>query len=341
VRSDAVTTARARLGAVPSWLAQRKQPRSPAVRRALFVVAVSIFAGSTVWAVRTLDGVPLADGWPALLALTAALALGAFAVNAVEFAVSARLLSARASAADAFKVSILGSAANVLPIPGAALVRAGALRRMGLELRSAVAVTATVGLAWVATGALIAGTLLLGSTQAVVGAACLAGGIAAYAVAFGLLVVQIGLPAARSGILLVAGVELASVGLNVVRTWVVLRTLGVDAELVEAAAIGVAGIVASAAGLFPGGLGLREALSAAIAAVVGLPAAMGVLVATVDRVVGYVTLAAATGVLLALGVRPRQEAAAATADTDLPDEVPAVVPGPDPDPDPDTDKVPR
>lgn len=303
----------------------------------MLALAVAVFVGSTVWAVRRLDGVPLADGWPTLLALTAVLAIGAFGVNAVEFAVSARLLSARADPLDAMKVSILGSAANVLPIPGAALVRAGALKRMGLALRPAVSVTAAVGLAWVATGALVAGSLLLGSPQAAVGAACLAGGVAAYAAAFGLLVLQIGTPGAIRGLPLVAGVELASVALNVFRTWVVLHALDVDAALFEAAALGVAGIVASAAGLFPGGLGLREALSAAIAAVVGIPAAMGVLVATVDRVVGYVTLAAATGVLLALGVRPRAEAA----DAELADASSTAEPRPDTHTHTDTDKVPR
>lgn len=315
---------RSRVTGALSWLTRRKERQSPHVRRLMMAVALALFVGTTAWAIRALDGVPLADGWPAWFAVAAGLSLGAYVINAVEFAVSAKLLGARPTAVDSLRVSLLGSAANILPIPGAALIRAGALQRMGLGIRSSLSVTAIVGLAWVATGGLVAGALLVPADAVAVGSLCLLGGVGAYVVAFALLVAQLKLRPALRALPLVAAVELASVALGMVRTWVVLQGIGSDASIAQASALAVAAIVSSAAGLFPGGLGLREALSMAVAAAIGIPAAVGGFAAAADRVVGYLTLAASTAVMLAVAGRP-----------------PAAGTDPDPDTQPRSDKVPR
>ncbi|HUF31904.1 MAG TPA: lysylphosphatidylglycerol synthase domain-containing protein [Acidimicrobiales bacterium] len=287
-----------------SRLGERGTARSPRAQRLLLGAALAVFVVSGVLAIRALDGIPLADDWYLWLLVAAGLSLVTFGVNAAEFAVSALFLGVRPGVADSLRVSILASAANVMPIPGAALVRTQALKRLGLGYRQALSATAVIGLAWVATGALVAGALLVPSAQALVGGLALAAGVVGWGVAVILLLRQVGTAGTRRALPRVAAVEMASVAVGIARTWVVLRALGFDAGLAEAAALLGAAIVASAAGIFPGGIGIREVLSAAVGAVVGLPAAAGALMAAVDRIVGYAVLALCSAVVLATTGRP-------------------------------------
>jgi hypothetical protein len=62
-------------------------------------------------------------------------------------------------------------------------------------------------------------------------------------------------------------------------------------------ALSVAGALTVAIGFFHGGLGVREALIAALAPLIGLPFDTGVLLGSLDRVVWLTFLALAAGVL--------------------------------------------
>jgi hypothetical protein len=59
------------------------------------------------------------------------------------------------------------------------------------------------------------------------------------------------------------------------RLWLVLLALGVEVSVRQGLALGAAAPLAAAAGVFPSGLGLAEALTAVIAPIVALPAAAG------------------------------------------------------------------
>lgn len=311
--SDTGATFQARGASLFGRLARPRQARSPAARWAILAAAAALVVGSAWYASHSLADEPLASDWPVWLAGTAALAVVAFAVNAAEFALSARLLDTRAGFGDSLRVSILGSAANLLPVPGAALVRSAALKRTGLGYKAAVSMTVVIGVAWVATSGAVAGALLIAHGATGVGGASLAAGIVGLGISFVLLAGQLTLGGAARGFPLVVAVELASVGTGVVRSWLVLQALGVDtASFADAAVFTAAGVVASAAGLLPGGLGLREALSGTAGVGLGLPLAIGILVATVDRVVAYVVLGACSALVLLLTPGPARRADASS-----------------------------
>jgi hypothetical protein len=229
--------------------------------------------------------------------------------NALEFGVATRIGGQRVTGREALEVSVLSSAANLLPLPGAALVRVRAMRRGGSTYRRALWVTVLVGGAWLATSLVAAGGLLVvrGGSDVGVGpaGAVLATGLgllAACAVATRSLS---GRPDhARLTAALVA-VELLAVGVAAARYLLVLHGLGLAAGIGQVVALTVAGVLASALGFVPGGLGLREGLAAVIAGLVGLPAATGVLAAAVDRLVGLPVLAV---LALAIAVRGRAPA---------------------------------
>jgi hypothetical protein len=87
----------------------------------------------------------------------------------------------------------------------------------------------------------------------------------------------------------------------------VVAALDVEADLAQVAALTISVVTASALGILPGGFGLRELAGAAIAPLVGLPAAVGVLVVAVDRLIGLPVLAAMAGGLATASRSARPE----------------------------------
>jgi uncharacterized membrane protein YbhN (UPF0104 family) len=102
-------------------------------------------------------------------------------------------------------------------------------------------------------------------------------------------------------------IETFSVVVKGFRFYFVLRALGYDPGIDQVAALTSMSVLATASGFFPGGLGLSEALSAAIAPVVGLPAAVGLLTSAIDNLLHYSTLLIVLGAIAGfrkVGERP-------------------------------------
>jgi len=78
--------------------------------------------------------------------------------------------------------------------------------------------------------------------------------------------------------------------------------IGVDLTVTQALALSIAGAITVAIGFLPGGLGIREALIAALSPLIGLDLETGVLLGAVDRLVWLSALALA-GVGLAVSRR--------------------------------------
>lgn len=81
------------------------------------------------------------------------------------------------------------------------------------------------------------------------------------------------------------------------RFFFVLVAFGFDVSIGQALALATSGILATAVGIVPGGLGLRELLAGAFAPLVALSASVGVLAAIVNRIAGMVGLMAVSAVL--------------------------------------------
>jgi hypothetical protein len=207
-------------------------------------------------------------------------------LNAVEYLVAARLVSHRVPFREAMRVSVLGSAANLLPIPGAALVRTGALRRRGAAVGASAMATGAIGAAWLGLAALLAGLLLLATGSEAVGGGFAAVGLAATG---GMLFLTRRAGGAWRDGALIIGLEAAFVCVSALRTWATLQALGGGGPA-QAAALTVAAPLAAAAGVMPGGLGLRELIAATLSPLVGLAPATGAVAAGFDRLLGLAAL---------------------------------------------------
>lgn len=293
-----------RLAARAVKILRHGEKRSPRVERTLLAVALVIFVAATWSAWTNLPEVEAEVRWW-LFGVAAAMVVVSLVINAAEFSVASHLLGRRVPHAGAFHVSVLSSAANILPIPGAVVVKARALRQQGQTYRSSLSITAAVGVMWVALAFVVAGGLQMLQGTFGVGTASLAVGIAGLAFTWVLLAAALGRVRALRASLPVGVIEAVSVVSAAVRIWIVLAALGYPAPITDATALALAAIVASAIGIFPGGLGIRELLSAGIAGLVGLDPAVGLVVSAVDRILTFVVFGSIGAIMLATGASQR------------------------------------
>jgi uncharacterized membrane protein YbhN (UPF0104 family) len=279
-----------------------------------YAAALTLFVATTATGIALLPSNQDAIAPLFLGVVVVVLAPLGIACNAAEYAVTARLLDGRPSTLQALRVAVLSTAANLLPVPGSALVRVASLRQTGGSTVRATRAVLAAGVTWTAVTCASVGAVALTSGHPAVGATLLAG-------AAGLLVVASRLARGRGtdahgrtmGLLVV--VEGASTVVATARLWCCARGLGFDVSVGPAVALASASVLASLVGIAPGGLGLREALAAAIGPLVGIPAALAASVAAVDRVIGSAVVAVVV-VGLAAGDRRRvrlQHDAGATA----------------------------
>lgn len=286
----------------------RSKARSRNLDRALTLAALVIFVVSFVFALQGLPSSIEEPNW-ALLALVSFVGVPlTVSTNVAEYLISARLVGFRVPLHAAVRVSLMASAANLLPIPGSVLVRTQAMRGMGAKTGKALGASALVGVVWVAVGGVLTGAFLLVSGRTLLGLVCALAGLLITVVALYLSGRLDKAPTARLGLSLVT-VEVASILVKAARLFVVLHSLHYAVGADQAMALGMAAVISTASGFFPGGLGATEALSAAVGPLVGLPAAVALIAAAMDRVIGLAVLALLSSGLLLRKPQRVQEAA--------------------------------
>ena len=220
------------------------------------------------------------------LALSAVLAVPAALLSATEFLLAQRIAGTRTTFRTAVNVSLMGSLANLLPIPGGAIVRVDAMTNSGSRLGTAIRTTMGIGLVWVGLAVCGSGIAVFVLDRPGTGSAL---------IAIGVVVSIAGVISLRlrggTGVwlgLLVLAVELAVVGVATWRIHLVLSAIGEDPTWTQALGLVASGAVAVAVGLVPAGLGVRELLAALLAPLVGLPPAAGFLTAGINQVLSLI-----------------------------------------------------
>lgn len=264
---------------------------SPRWRRAIQVLAAAVFVGGIVVSFQRLE-LEVADirWWPLVVLAVVGTPLTIVA-NAAELRVMARCLDRDAALSwpRAVRVVVLATAANILPIPGGAMVRIQALRAGGAGGGRATSINLIAALLWVATAIGVAGVAALGFAP-LTGVLAMGGAVVGLAVSAGALRATMPVWSWSSAATL-WGVEVATTLLHAAKLYLALSALGIAAGLDQALVLGVAGPVSAAAGVFPSGLGLAEVLAALTATLVALAPAAGFSATAVVRVVGLLSTA--------------------------------------------------
>lgn len=284
-------------------LDQRAQPLPATLRTVLLTLSAVGVIVASVWAWRS-SGLRTSDiEWlPVFVAFLVA-APASLALKSAEFQVSARLAGQRPPARRSLDVAVVSSAANLLPLPGSLLVTVRSLSEDGSTYGQAIAASAVPGLAWLGITGMVGGAAIGIEGAWWLAALVVAGGLGAAtgaALLFRSTAPDHGRPALAAAIV---AVEAGWLGISALRLGLAVSALGVSIDPTQAVALSVAGALTVAIGFFPGGLGVREALIAALSPLIGLPLDTGVLLGAVDRVVWLLFLALAA---LALSVGARR-----------------------------------
>ncbi len=273
---------------------------SPVVRRACLSLAALFLCLGLALAIRANPGLlATIDFRPVLVCALVAVPL-AILSSALEYDLSARLAGVRIPPGEVLKTTIIGSAANLLPIPGAAMVRIAGIKAAGSNLVNGAAATTFSAALWPATGALAAGFagMMLGHTLA---GALLAGAgavtlVGVLALAFARFQ-RFDLPAA------LLGVKALQVGIEVLRLSLCLAALGSNSDLLVCAVLNMANVVGSLVSIVPAGLGVREAAAVALAPLLALSVSLTFLAVAVNRILGLAIVAPLAVILAARPVR--------------------------------------
>lgn len=216
-------------------------------------------------------------------------------LNSMEFILMARTLNKKVSFLDAVRTSILSSAANMLPLPGGVLTRIAGLKGTGVSYGQAAGINFLFAFVWLAMSLLATGAgILIFAQKPYAWTFLLTGGTLLILSTVYLLFQGGGYSIVCLSILQ----RITLIAVDIFRVWGCLIALGIDAKLSQATVFALGGVLGAAISIVPAGLGVREGISAGLAPLVGLDAAVGFLAAALNRLLGLLFLAPTTFLLI-------------------------------------------
>ena len=290
-----------------------EKTETPRGRRTAMAVSAVVFVVAMFLGLKALPpGERDLEWWPIIVSSVIGVPV-LVVLNGMEYMASGTVLGHRISFRDSLPVAIYARAANLLPIPGAALIRMQALKRQGSSYGRAASATMAVALYWLGTSLLVGGVVLVPS-HLVLAVLFLAGGllgcVLGHVAVRGIVARRTDDPPAstvvRSSASLFA-IEAAIIVVRGLRFWLLMVGFDLGGSFAGAMVLPVAGVLASAIGFFPSGLGIRELISGGLSRIVGDTAASGVLASGFDHVVSLPVMAVLTLLVGLLDRKPDLE----------------------------------
>lgn len=272
--------------------------RTPAIRRGVLIVAaLALFTGLALAIRANPNLLANIDPQPILLCALIAVPL-AVLTSALEYDLTARLAGVHVSPGQVLQTTIVGSAANLLPIPGAALVRTAGIRAAGASLKNGATATTFAAALWPATGTTAAGLagLALGHTLASALLALLGAGALVTLLVIGVL--RFHRPDLTA---LMLATKCLQVAVEVARLSLCLTALGASGDLLTNTVLNMANVIGSLVAIVPAGLGVREGAAFALAPLLALSASLTLLAVAINRILGLAVIAP---LALLLAARP-------------------------------------
>lgn len=222
-------------------------------------------------------------------------------LNALELRLMSKLIGTNMPFCPSVETTIIGSAANMLPLPGSAIARVIAMKNHGATFKKSSLTTVYTVLIWAAISFIVSGASLaiLGNDLSYV---FLSIGILSTFVCI-LLLLQISEDSHSTAWRLLF-TKFLLVTLDVIRIHLSFLTIGENLGYLESSVFVIAAVLGSAVSIVPAGLGIRELVSAGLAPVIGVSPTLAFLSATVNRIAG---LAVLTPAALALSLSARTD----------------------------------
>jgi len=250
-------------------------------RRPLLLLALGAFAIGCYFSVRS-SGIAAEDVEP----LPFAALLCVFIPATIAYSSVNMMLMGRASGypigfATGVRVSAFAQVAEILPLPGGAMVRTLALMKAGLAPARSIELVLAFALLWIACGGIGAGIAL--ARFGMPADAVVAASVVSVAAIAGWLAWRYDFATAMAA----AGLRIAGMGLFCVRLALAFAAIGIPMAWIDAAPFAFVSILGTASGIFPAGLGITEALSALVALGSEVDPAKAFLAAALSRMTGF------------------------------------------------------
>ena len=208
--------------------------------------------------------------------------------NTIEVQKLATLLGGQLSFRQAFQLNIIGSAANLLPIPGATVVRIGAMKVQGVHARRTFVASLILVGVWLALCFLLAGLAAVFHRHVLLGSGLVAFGFLGIVAAIVISYILYRAPAAFSCLMMSKCALVLSDGF---RLFFCLAAVGHTPDLLQVAGLLPSSVLGSAVSIVPAGLGVREGIGAALAPILSLDAGAVLVAMTLNRILGLMIVA--------------------------------------------------
>ena len=249
-------------------------------RRAIFAFAFAVFTAGLILSLRDL-GIGLSDiRWRPAAVLAFVLVPCTIAYSAVNMMLMAHAARVPMRFIDGVRVSVFAQVAEMLPVPGGAIVRTAALNKAGAGLAKSLALILLFSFLWVALATLAAGAALwhLGwLPQSMTGV-----GLVASFIVLACLGHSFGWIAGLGAV----GLRLFGLALVAFRIYCAFAVIGAIVQPAETFLFVFASVIGSAASLVPAGLGVSETLSAFLAGLISFAPAAAFLAPALNRLIG-------------------------------------------------------
>lgn len=250
-------------------------------RLPILIIAFALFLFGTVWSIHKLDlDLASIEFVPIVLVLLVLVPVGLL-VSSWNLMVLARIVGTRITLYDAIAATAFGRVAEIMPVPGAALVRAGALLKSGAGVGGTLSVLAWSSIMALAMAGLLAGIAFF--QHDLVAATILTGASIAGFLFSVFWVARRAPPSVLASLLLV---RVAMLSLSVMRILACFAAVSITTSVSQALIFVVGVTLTTQAGIVPAGLGVGEAVSAALALLVGMSPAGAFLASALNRICG-------------------------------------------------------
>lgn len=261
--------------------------RSAAIRASLKICGILLLIGGSLWSIAALDLRPdQLSPWPLLINLCLLTPLSLFCA-ALSLRITAQAMGLTIGLGRASVVTATAYVAELLPVPGGALVRGHALVTAGASLAaSARMVTLTA-------------VLTLSMTVAISALA-----LTSFGLSYGLIISVIAGLAALGALGLVGretsvgmlmamvAVRLVALFISILRLAASFAALGLPHDWAEVILYIAATTLGSTVGIIPGGFGINEAIAASMAVLIDAPPAEAFLAVALNHALALLGAAA-------------------------------------------------
>ncbi len=272
------------------WIERARKSRQRWQQPLLLFAIVALIAGCAI-SLHELDLRWSDVNWGPLLVIAAVVIPLSIIYSALNMMLMGRAVKVPIGMIYGLRVSVFAQVAELLPIPGGAIVRTAALMRAGSSTGKSAEIVLAFSLLWIACGGTAAGLALAEVGWSAQAFASICG--------LGVLIICVWLTVRFGVSLAVAATLLRALGVALVawRFALAFAVIGATLSWIDAGAFAFAAILGTASSLIPGGLGVSEGLAALIAKPGGVDPATAFLAAALSRLVGL-----AINMLLALAL---------------------------------------